>query len=123
MKLLGQTYYLTISEYTRPLATLGFPAGTTLDTECLTSVFDDAVDSFGEAMKDGGPARVYEIAFLGGTIRDVTEEAILRIQEWCNQRKDDFPDWMTAPADDEGDAPEQRGSDAAREAADDRRAA
>ena len=114
--LLNLTYYQTFAIYIRPYATLGFPAGTKLDHEYFGTSFDDAATHFGDAMKDGTPAMVYEVDLAHGQMVDVTAEATDRLQHWCNLRGQDFPAWMTEPADDEGDAPEQRRYDAAKEA-------
>lgn len=109
MKLLGLTYYLTVSEFLRPQ-----PLALTLDTEALTTSFDDAVTRYGDARKDGSDARVYEVDFTRGTLTDVSDAATERLQYWCNLRGLDFPAWMTEPDEDDR---AQRGYDAAKEAA------
>ena len=114
--ILSKTYYQTLSIFTRHFATYGFPAGTTLDEDYFGTSFDDAVTYYAQAMKDGGPSMVFEIDLIHGTNIDTTEEAKLRVQEWCNMRGQDFPAWMVEPEDDAGDAPDQRGYDDAREA-------
>jgi len=59
----------------------------------VATSFDEACDQFVEFMRTGSPARVYQLDFTAGTVRDVTTDVQSRVIEWCNMRHQDAPDY------------------------------
>lgn len=86
------------------------------------TTFADACTEWTDQMAHGHTSWVVE-ARLNAPLLDVTDEAREAELRRCVAAHGDIPAWLIEVPDDEGDAPEQRGFDAARDARGERRAA
>ena len=102
------THYLVLSD-------LG-PGYGLISQETLHPHFHDACHAWADQMDQNHQSWVIE-AKLNAPALDVTDEARETCIRWHIENHSDLPDWLLTPADDEADAPAQRGYDAAREAA------
>lgn len=84
--------------------------------DSLHTTFNDACNEWAEKMCEGSQSWVIE-ARLNAPVLDVTDEVRNTCIRWHVENHSDLPDWLIDVADDEGDAPAQRGYDIAKEAA------
>jgi hypothetical protein len=108
--------------FPRYLVLTDFGAEGVKPCEKLYATFRDASQDWAEQTKKIGTSWVVE-ARLNAPLLDVTDEA-REAELWhCVKAHGDIPGWLLEAPGDEGDAPEQRGWDAAKVASDDQRAA
>ena len=90
MLTLPDHYYVTIVDFGPVIGGLGHGSE--------PASFDDACDALAEAMEAGNPAIVLRIEPPKdgeyGLTEDVTDQAVERIMQRCNQRGVSFPAWL-----------------------------
>jgi hypothetical protein len=103
-----QTKYMILTDF-------GFGFGLGNGSDPLDT-FSDACAAWADQMDQNNQSWVIEVK-LNAAVVDLTDEARAKCIRWHAENDSDLPDWLIDVPSDEADAPDQRGYDAAKEAA------